>query len=259
MLYFLSAVCVALLVAALSIGVLNQNFGFGQPSPSPTPTPTSTPYPTATPTPRPTPTPTSQPTPTPNGNNLISVTDGDWYTDMQWINAPAPQYNEIIDYTDTYAGSPSWQITLSSNGFGVDHWGPAIASGDVIYYSCWIKTSAATLQADIGNPQAGGRIGIDIYSSSGVQVSYGLSTPNGIASQISDSYNTYVPFGTSSWRQIVITFTVPSTYVANQGSGAGQTFTPVWCVPWVQVWSDTQGTNEHGTAWFADPQFYVNP
>jgi len=198
-------------------------------------------------------------TPVTNGNNLISVTDGNWYDDIHWVNAPCPQYGEVIDTTDTYAGSPSWQCTLSSNGWGVDWWGGSqseIVPGDTITFSAWIKTSAATLSADVGNPEAGGRIGIDMYSSSGMSVSYGISTPDGIGSP-SDAYNTFVPFGTSTWTEVTITFTVPSIYVANQGSGAGTTFTPVRCVPWVQVWSDTQGSNEHGTAWFADPQLFI--
>ena len=127
-----------------------------------------TPAPAVTPTPTPTPTAT----PTPSGNNLMSVTDGNWYTDMQWINAPCSQYGEIIDTTATYDGSPSWQITLNPNGWGVD-WCPSgcvrqpIAPGDKIYYSFWIETSVATLSSDVGNPHAGARIGIDFYGPNG--------------------------------------------------------------------------------------------
>ncbi len=56
------------------------------------------------------------------------------------------------------------------SGGGVDWYGgkaATIAPGDTIYYSFWIKTSAPTITADIDNPQAGGRIGIDIYGSGG--------------------------------------------------------------------------------------------
>jgi hypothetical protein len=227
------------------------------PSPSPTPTPTPSPTPTPTPTPRPTPTPTPTPQPTsiPNGNSLLYINDGNWWNDQSWAKAPAESV--VYDTTNTYNGFPSFKITETPQCWGCDHWGPAIAPGDVIYFSCWIKTSAPTVSADIGNPQAGGRLGIDIYSSSGLSISIGISTPNGIGLP-TDSYNTYVPFGTSTWTQVVMTFTVPSHYVATQGSGVGQTFTPTWAVPWLQVYSDTQ-MNEGGTAWFADAQFFINP
>lgn len=198
-----------------------------------------------------------------DNTNLMSVTDGNWYDDTHWANAPCPQYGEVISSTNTYDGYDSWQCTLSPSGGGVDWYGgkaATIAPGDTIYYSFWIKTSAPTLSADIGNPQAGGRIGIDIYGSGGDIC--GLSTPDGVGS-CSNSYNTYVWFGTSTWTQVVMSFTVPSTYTyENQGLSTsysnGQQATPTFCIPWVQVFSDTQGTNENGVAWFADPVFMIN-
>jgi hypothetical protein len=216
--------------------------------------PTQTPAPTPTPTPALTPTPTQ--TPTSNGNSLISINDGDWYTDSEWLQCPA--LNVKLDTTDTYGGSPSWEITLSSVNSAADYGGMSVAPGDKIVFSCWIKTSAATLKADVGNPQAGGRIGIDIYGAKGVIC--GLCTPNGIGTS-TDSDNTYVTFGTSTWTQVTMSFTVPSTYQAVAGYGnaypGGQSVTPTSIIPWLQVWSDTQGSNEHGTAWFADPVFTI--
>ena len=213
---------------------------------------------TPSPTPKPTATPTPTPTPSPNGNSLISITDGDWYTDGQW--AKCPSNNVVLDTTDTYAGSPSWQITLSSVNVGADHGNINVKPGEVIYYSCWIKTSAATISADNSNPQAGGRIGIDFYGANGGIT--GIQTPDG-AYGSSDTDNTFVKFGTNTWTQITMTFTIPTTYTATGAySGsytAGQQVTATSMIPWVEVWSDTQGTNEHGTAWFADPTFCINP
>ncbi len=234
--------------------------------------------PTHTPAPALTPTPTPIPTapPTPSGNSLMSVTDGNWYTDMQWINVPYPQYSEIIDTTATYDGSPSWQITLNPNGWGVD-WCPSgylrqpIAPGDKIYYSFWIETSVATLSSDVGNPQAGARIGIDFYGPNGQT---GIINTENIAATsnqngaTSGSSNTYVKFGTSIWTQMVIEFTVPATYVySDQFSGQenpagyvnGENVVPTACIPWIQVYSDLNGIKEGGTAWFADPVFTITP
>jgi hypothetical protein len=195
------------------------------------------------------------PTPTPSGNSLISITDGYWYTDSQWLNCPA--LNVALDTTDTYAGSPSWEVTLSSENVGADHSNINVKPGDVIYYSCWIKTSVATV-TETDPAQAGGRIGIDFYGAGGGIT--GIQTPDG-AYGSSDTDNTFVKFGTSTWTEVTMTFTIPATYTATGAfSGsytAGQQAIPISMVPWVEVWSATQGTNEHGTAWFADPQLTV--
>jgi hypothetical protein len=183
-------------------------------------------------------------------DNLAPIDDGNWYTDAQWIKAPA--YNIVYDTTNTYQGNPSWKITLSTgSNTAVDRWGPSIKPGDHVVFSCWIKTSAATLQADVGNPQAGGRIGFDIYGEGG-----DVGGPDWGA-------DAYVPFGTSDWKQVTIDWIVPPTWTAQSGYTnsyqVGQQVTPTLMAPWLQVWSDTQGTNEHGTAWFSNCELYVNP
>ena len=220
---------------------------------------TQTAGPLSSPTSAPTATPTSTPTPTPapSQKSIISITGGNWYTDSGWLKCPA--LNVALDTSDTYAGSPSWEITLSSSNYGADFGGLSIAPGDTIVYSCWIKTSAPTLSSDNGNPQAGGRIGIDFYGSQGGIT--GVQTPNG-ASGCSNSLNTYVKFGTSTWTEVTMSFTVPWTYTATGTFGggywSGQSVTPTSMIPWVEVWSDTQCSAEHGTAWFADPQLTIS-
>ena len=205
--------------------------------------------------------PSPGPTP-PSGTNLMSVTDGYWYDDMHWVLAPCSQYNEVISYTSTYNGLPSWQCTLSSNSWGVD-WtnSPPIAPGDVIYFSVWIETSAATLSSDIGNQYAGGRIGLDMYGSQGGIG--GIENTNGIEQTVTYSTpdNTYVPFG-SGWTQVVMNFTVANTYKELGGYNSypvGQNVAPTACIPWIQVYSDSNGVKEGGTAWFADPTFIITP
>lgn len=218
-------------------------------------TTTQTGSPVTTPTPAPTPSATA--TPAPNINSLISITDGKWYTDSTWAVCPA--LNVVLDRTDTYGGSSSWEITLSSANVGADHAGLGVAPGDQIVFSCWIKTSAATLSADVGNPQAGGKIGFSAYGPNGGICD--VSTPNGVGTP-TNSFNTYVPFGTGTWTRVTMSFTVPSSYQASGSYGgysAGQWVTPTAIIPWFGIWSDTQGTNEHGTAWFADPVLTITP
>src|SRR5208283_3073133 len=190
-----------------------------------------------------------------DNTNLMSVTDGKWYDDMHWINAPCPQYNEIINTTNTYGGSDSWQCTLSPNGWGVDWLGGSLADvspNDVVYFSFWIETSAATNSADIGNDIAGGRIGFDVYGSTG-----DIGSPNwGSAA--------FVPFG-NNWTEVVLKWTVPATLTQQSGyssvstAAVGSQVVPTFIIPWVQVFSCTVGLNESGTAWFADPTLIIGP
>ena len=214
--------------------------------------------PTTTTTTAPTPAPTQTPAPSSptSGNSLIPINDGDWYTDSQWLQCPA--LNVQLDTTDTCGGSPSWEITGNAVNLGADYGGLGVAPGDQIVFSCWIKTSAATLGADVGNPQAGGEIGIDMYGAKGVIC--GLVTPNGVGSS-TNTVNNYVTFGTNTWKQVTMSFTIPSTYQVEAGYGnaypAGQSVTPTSIIPWLMVWSDTQGSNEHGTVWFADTQLTI--
>lgn len=214
-------------------------------------------YTAATPTPTPTPSPTPAPTTYPaNNTNLIAVDCGHWYTDSDWQLAPIRTM--IINQSVTLNDLPSWQVPLSTADWGVDHAGLSISSGQTIYYSFYIKTGAATLPEDIDSPIAGGRIGIDIYGANGA--SRGLSNPDG-SGGATWSYNTYVPFGTSEWTQVTMNFTVQSTYIANQVTHSqpiGTSFAPTFFIPWIQTWSSTEGTDEHGTAWFSNPTLYID-
>ena len=189
-----------------------------------------------------------------DSTNLMSVTDGKWYDDMHWINAPCPQYGEVISTTNTYGGSDSWQCTLSPNGWGVDWLGGSLAdvvSGDMVYFSFWIETSAATNSADIGNDIAGGRIGFDVYGSTG-----DIGSPDwGSAA--------FVPFG-NNWTEVVLKWTVPATFTQQSGyssvstAAVGSQVVPTLIIPRVQVFSCTIGLSEGGTAWFADPSLMID-
>jgi len=209
------------------------------------------------------------PTNTPNVNNLIPIDDGQWYTDIYWRSAPAD--GVLLSTSVTHNGNPSWFIPLTPTCFGVDH-ALDVSPGDHIVFSCWIKTSGATLSADYNNPQAGGRLGIDFYGSlGGISAT---SVPDGTMATdenpwvSTDEYNTYVPFGQygNDWTKVTMDFVVPAQIEYLYGI-TGQTgqyadhemVTPTYCIVWMMVWSDTQGFNEKGTAWFSEPTFYINP
>ncbi len=222
--------------------------------PSPSPTPSPTPKPSSTPTPSPTPTPTGSP------SNLVCINDGQWYADSTWGLAPTLNVALDTSASDEYQGNPVWLITSNSENSGVDHCIDSIAPGDTIYFSCWIKTGSATQSSDANNPQAGGRIGIDMYGSGGDIC--GLCTPDGVGNP-TNSYNTYVEFGKSTYAQVTMQFTVPATYTyVNQGLdtsySSGQQVTPTWCILWLQVWGPGYTSGETAKVWFSDPVFTVN-
>jgi hypothetical protein len=201
-----------------------------------------------------------------DNTNLVYIDDGNWNLDTGW--ATAPSGNVQLSATTTYAGSDSWLVTLGSSGNqAVDHWlnptDDASLAGDVVYFSCWIKTSATPDSGDIGNPIAGGRLGIDFYGSEGWII--GIANCQGGLQVNGAPDNTFVPFG-SDWTQVTMEFTVPSTYTYEPISGysdpytAGQNVVPTAFIVWCQVWSDTQGYGASGgSAYFSDPIVELNP
>lgn len=172
------------------------------------------------------------------GVTLVTTVDGDWYSDYTWSHAPVGAL--VLNYTNTYGSLPSWQVPLNFPTVqGVDHEPIVIVPDDVVHISVWVKTSNATDPDDIGNSDAGGRLGIDVYSDVGFQESRGIA-------------NSYVMFGRNNWTETTMDFTVPATYVANQGTHTGHTFTPDCFVIWLQTWSGTEYATELGTSWFAN-------
>jgi hypothetical protein len=119
-----------------------------------------------------------------------------------------------------------------------------------------MKTTASSLGDK--SLYAGARIGIDMYANGRIT---GLITPTGE----NDYYNptdanlNYVHWGTSAWTEIVMKFTVASTY-ASDGGGAyrtGQMVAPTGIIPWMQVWSSTYGASDSGSAWFVNAQLTI--
>jgi len=233
------------------------------PTATPTPTPTSpaTPSPTATPTPTPTATPTSTPNlvPLPSAWESPQI-DG---TSAAW--AVGGVANDVLDYSVTYSGSPSIRIdpvgSTGNNARECDGpWIP-IQPGEHIVFSCWIKTSASSFGDT--NPYSGGRIGIDFYANGVITATASPDgtpiTPSG-GSPANQNLN-YVHWGTSTWTQITMSFTVAATYAACPSYGSpyssGQKVVPSGIIPWMQVWSSTYGASDSGKAWFANPTLTI--
>ena len=185
--------------------------------------------------------------------NLVSVNDNSWWTDSDARSAPARTIKISSDVTRF--GSPSWEIPLSESDWGVDRGMFDVSAGDHLIFSSWIKTSEPTIENDV--VLAGGRIGIDMYGDNGA--SFGISDTKGLGVDASVD-NTIVVFGTDVWTKVTIEFVVPESYKANQvtnGQSIGTFFLPTGCCIWLQTWSCVYYSAEHGTAWFANPEFYI--
>jgi len=227
---------------------------------SPTTSPTPTPAPTATPTPTPTQTSGTQ-----QSTNLAPSPTG-WSTSTNGMHiAIGGVSNDVLSNSVLYNGQDSIEILPAGNSGNTyrECDGPyiSIAPGDQIVFSCWIKTTASSLGDT--NPNSGGRIGIDFYSNTGRIT--GTASPDGsvwtpTTGYPSNTYLNYVHWGTSTWTQVTMSFTIPSTYPADGASGgyyAGQPVTPTAILPWMQVWSSTYGASDQGQAWFANPQLTI--
>ncbi len=188
-----------------------------------------------------------------SGANLVGVNDNCWWTDSDASSAPVRTLQISSDVTRF--GSPSWEIPLSERDWGVDRGMFDVSAGDQLIFSSWIKTSEPTIENDV--VLAGGRIGIDMYGDNGA--SFGISDTKGLGVDASVD-NTIVVFGTDVWTKVTIEFVVPESYNANQvtnGQSIGTFFAPTGCCIWLQTWSCVYYSAEHGTAWFANPEFYI--
>jgi hypothetical protein len=185
-------------------------------------------------------------------------------------NAIGGVSNDVLSKSVLYNGQDSIEILPVGNSGNTYRecdgpWIP-IAPGDQIVFSVWIKTSASTL----GDTSifAGGAFGIDIYSNSGRIC--GLNTPSGQEDWTpsggfpTNSYMNYVVWGTSTWTLRTMTFTVPTTYIADQCNGgggysAGTAVVPTGMLPVLTVYSNVYGYADGGDAWFANIQVTVTP
>jgi hypothetical protein len=168
-------------------------------------------------------------------------------------------YNEaytanVVDSASvTYNGYHSIADILpcvSANNIGAIN-GPIIwvSPGETITYSVWIKTTAT---GDT-NHQDGMQIGMDFFDKNLNDVS-GTSYQNGAPG----GSNTIIPWGTTAWTQMTISFVMPATVayqdqgMANSGGySVGQAVAAVAVQPWADI-----GGSGSGTAYFADPVFY---
>lgn len=186
-------------------------------------------------------------------SNLAPIPTG-WQTSSNGGNSVAvggaDGSNVTFDASNQYNGGNSVKISAGNLTLNPAHecdgpWIP-IKSGDHITFSAYIRTGASTLN-DGNNPQAGGRIGLDIYDNQGYLA--GINNSRGGA-DCSDVDNTYVKWGTWTWTAKTIDFVVAANYVGK---------VPTGFIPWLQIWSDVKGAADGGSAWFGGISVVKNP
>lgn len=145
-------------------------------------------------------------------------------------------------------------------------WSIRVKPGDHIVFKVWMKTAASTIGDT--TPGSGIRLGIDFYDGTGSIT--GIQSPDGSPPTLNgnnvvfpaNQYLNYVNWG-HDWEQRTMEFVVANQYAKlpwSTATGAtGAMLTPDRMIPWVQVWSDTNGNADNGIAWFADAELYINP
>jgi hypothetical protein len=138
-----------------------------------------------------------------------------------------------------------------------------IKPGDHIVFKVWMKTGTSSIGDTSAN--AGIRLGIDFKDSVFGRIT-GIQSPDGAYWTPSGGYpsNQYLNFvkWNTDWSQRTMDFIIPSQYPADGlagGYAAGTMHTPYAMIPWIQVWSDSNGNADTGLAWFADAELYINP
>jgi hypothetical protein len=196
----------------------------------------------------------------------FAVIPADWRIGETW-NAPT-----YLDYNVLHNGNPSIRMEKGTDAsksreiLDADKtqsdWSIRVKPGDHIVFKVWMKTSASSIGDT--TPASGIRLGIDFYTASG-RIN-GIQSPDGSywtpsGGWPSNQYLNYVNWG-SDWEQRTMDFTMPNQYPSDGLLGpypAGQLVTPDRMIPWIQVWSDSHGNADNGTAWFADAELYINP
>jgi hypothetical protein len=134
-----------------------------------------------------------------------------------------------------------------------------IKPGDHVIFKVWMKTSPSTINDT--SQSSGVRFGVDLMSTQGRICA--LQTPDGSYWTMQNGYpanqdKNFVSWN-SDWTLRVMEFTVQKEYPTDGllGGAKGEMLAPVGMIPWVQVWSNTNGNLDCGVAWFADVELYI--
>jgi hypothetical protein len=139
----------------------------------------------------------------------------------------------------------------------------AIKPGDHIVFKMWLWSEDSTV-GDNGNAYAGAMMGIDVYG--GLGRICGLSTPDGQCAwpNYTPAYTqNIVPFGSKTWTQKVMDFTVQPTYIADpyNPSGGNPVYAqvvPNGMIPTLNLYTHNP-TTENACIYVADVELYINP
>src|SRR5208283_693957 len=145
------------------------------------------------------------------GTNLTPIPTG-WQTSSNgMIYAVGGSSWDTFDASNPYGGvesvkiSPPYGASSECDGSFL-----TISPGEHIVFICWMKTTSSTI-GDNGNPQAGVRIGIDMYGNTGRIT--GIATTSGGVDYTpengwTDGSSCYVEWNTPTWTEIIMDFTV---------------------------------------------------
>ena len=186
-----------------------------------------------------------------NGYNIYPVTE-DGQTAIEMLRNPA---------------TAAWK---SDDDRELDGSYVPVSPGDTIVFSVWFLTTPSS-EGDTSNVH-GGCIDIDMYGGnnpSGNDRICGIMTSDGTDNYYTNgapSATTCVPWGTGTWTQVTMQFTVPSTYAAdgysgNGGYAAGTQVVPSGFIPVIYGASNSWigGTPENGIIYVTNTQLYVTP
>jgi len=200
---------------------------------------------------------------TPSNVNLAVIPDdwGDYAGNIVWASG-TPQLCFLDTTVERTVGNPSIRLEPNFNGCPnsareVDGKWYTIKPGDHIVAKCWMRVLTGPLT--YGYPYCGGRIGIDFYGGSPIQLLYAGDFWNAYyGGDVSKGYVQDSNGG--AWQQRTIDIVVPATVpdVGLSRNNPGTLVAPKEFVLWVQgaPWIiDPTASN----VWFADAELYINP
>ena len=213
------------------------------------------------------PSPTPTPSPSPSPINYASIDKWAPYT-YEPYSYPSPQIT-FLDTSVLFYGQPTIRIDKHHDGLDPNIYNELdlcmipIEPGDHIIMKVWIKTD--NLPNYVYNPNdwrtwGGARMVIDYYDDQHRAI-VGMANPNGAVPQTDEGVReNYVMWNTSSWTQRTIEFVVP-----NKIPAAYVVYpplvdrTPRYIAPTIQRLNPNNNPDAEGSAWFANPELYINP
>lgn len=166
------------------------------------------------------------------------------------------------------SGNPWREVDFYQFIGGQYHFLWPVTPGDHVIFKFWMKTNPSTLG---GSDTRAAMFGWDLYGPSGRLWECACGFPattnfvftDGVGPDYVWSAYDYVPYGHSAWIQKTIDGYIPTKFFTRNDSYSS-TPNPIpsqqvsSIIPWVTV-RPPYPSAEAGSAWFADPELYINP